>query len=356
MRALAASMILGLAVAALAAAQVSTSPVLQNVYIGAATVPETLAQDVRSLVDGIPEMLATSLSSRQPFTQVDTADRARSVITVAATDAGANGLTVAFHLQSSTGKADDLTRTFAGTPDLAAFVALINDAAARFAPQLGPVPPEVDVLKVTSQQELVVAARDTDYLNQLDKRFSFTLWGSGLLRLLDSTGVGPAGQSFFAVGIFPLIAEADWFFSRNLGALVSFDVNLTNHFDFGHFDRDNATGLFLFPGVGLVYRTLGQISAEYAITLSAGLIHLTADAGDIHDNNGNVVLPRGASLWSPLIFRLRIAPSLIWNVTTSLALKTTIGFDFIFPGSFPWYVDSPLADFQFLGLGVAWRM
>ena len=336
--------------ATLGAQDTAPATVLRTVFIGELRAPADLPADVRALVEGMPEMLATDISSRQPFTRVDDPQKARSTISFTAVS-GSDGLTLGAHVAQAEGPADEIDRTFSA-PDTAAFIAFITDAARRFAPELGPVPPEADVLKVTNQQELIVAARTTDYLDQLDKRTAFTLWGSGLLRLLDSTGV--SGTSYYDIGITPLIVEGDWFFSRNLGVLASFDFSVNGSFDYGQHQRYAATGYFFLPGAGIIYRTLGQVSAEYAITLSAGFIYLVATGGDLTDMNGNVALAQGASTWSPLVVRLRIAPSLAWNVTPQLALKTTLGFDIIFPGAFPWY-DSPLADFQFLGLGVAWR-
>jgi hypothetical protein len=328
--------------------------VLRSVYFAAASVSDGLAAEAAVLINSLPEMLATALSARQPFTRAALPARARSVVSVAAAAAADGSLTVTVGLRDARAGTDSLARTFGpGGIDSAGFVALVDDAASRLAPQLGPVPPEVDVLAVTSQKELVVAAQESDYLDTLDKRFAFTLWGSGLLRLLDSTGV--ADQPFYALGLTPLIIEAAWFPWRNVGFLASFSFAVNGNFDYGHHVRDNATGYFFFPGIGITYRTLGQVSAEYAMTFSVGEIYLVADQGDVIDMYGDVGLALGSSAWSSPAFRLRIAPSLAWNITPSFALKTSLGFDFILPPMFSWQYDSPLGAFQFLGLGVAWR-
>ena len=345
-----------LLIVAIASAQSTAAPVLRTVFFAPPT-GVVLTGETRALVLGAPEMLATALSSIQPYTRVDSPDLARSVVSVQVVDGGQGHLSVTIALHDTDGGSDQANADFASAAiDISAFTQLLDGAARRFAPRLGPVPPQVDILKVTKEQELIFAAQQTDYLDTLDTRWSFSLLSSGLLRLLDSTGVTPGGASFSALSVFPLVLEADWFFGRNFGALASFYFNDSNAFDFGHHSRYLATGIFLFPGIGIVYRTLGVISAEYAITLSAGWIHLTADAGDVKDENQLVALPQGSSTWSALSPRIRIAPSLIWNVSPAIGLKATIGFDFIFPGTFPWYTDSPLADFQFLGLGFAWRM
>jgi hypothetical protein len=340
-----------------AAAQDANGKVLRTVFFPAARSGVSLDKEGEALIRGTPEMLATTIASLQPLARADSADSARSVVTVAAVPAAAGTVSVTIGLVESGVTRAESARVFRGRSlDLAEFRAFIAETAARFAPFLGPVDPESDVLKAGSPQQLIRAAKETEYVDQLDKRLELTLWMSGVHRLLDSTGADPgAGRFFFGLDLLPLIAEADWFFSRNLGLQFSFYFNDTKAFDFGEDSRHNAYGLFLFPGVGLIYRTIGEVSAEFSITASAGWIHLTAASGDVVDSKSNVVLAEGSSTWSSLAPRVRISPSLVWCITPSVALKGALGFDFIFPGMFPWY-DSPLADIQFLTVGIAYRL
>ncbi len=329
----------------------------RQVYFARAQVDPSLDKEGASLVAGIPEMLATSIAAIQTFDRVDAVGRARSVVTVttAAEASGKVRVTIQL-LESGAVKAKSVQDVSASGMDLAAFSSFVNQTASSFAPLMDPVEPEADVLKVTAQKELIQAVKETDYLDQLDKRWELTLWMSGLLRMLDSTGVSQGGQAYFGLDLLPLIAEADWFFGRNLGLQFSFYFNDTSAFDFGQDSRHNAYGLFLYPGIGLIYRTLGEISAEYAITVSAGWIHLSATSGDVLDKNGAVVLAQGSSTWSKLSVRLRLSPALVWSITPMVALKAGIGFDIVFPGVFSWYTDSPLADFQYLTIGAAYRL
>jgi hypothetical protein len=344
------------AVAASGAAQDGPGKVLRAVYFPPARSAAVLDQEAEALIRGLPEMLATSIASLQPFTRADSADAARSVVTVDSSPAAAGKVSVRIRLlEAGAAKSETATEFNGRSLDFASFRAFIADAASRFAPFLGPVDEEADILKVATQQQLIRAARETDLLDQLDKRLEFTLWMSGLLRLLDSTGVGDTGRFAFGLDILPLIVEADWFFSKDLGLQFSFYFNDSNAFDFGHGSRHLAYGLFIFPGLGIVYRTLGEVSAEFAVTLSAGWIRVTAKSGDVVDENSVVVIPQGSSVWSRLSPRVRISPALVWSITPSVALKAGLGFDFIFPGMFSWY-SSPLADLQFLSIGAAYRM
>ncbi len=345
------------AVAASAAAQEKPTKVLRSVYFPPVPADAALNKDTEALIVGTPEMLAASIAALQPFTRADSADGARSVIAVTASPAAAGRVTVRIRLVEQGSTKTEASRDFSGTAlNLESFRAFLGDTASRLAPLLGPVDPESDVLTAASVEQLLQPAKDTDPLNQVDKRLEFTLWATGLLRLLDSTGVGNSGSGFyFGLGIPPLIAEADWFFRRNLGIQFSFYFNDTNAFDFGQNSRYAANGIFLFPGVGLIYRTLGTVSAELAITLSAGWIYLTANSGNVVNQQSSVVLAQGSSVWSGLAGRIRISPALVWSMTPSIALKGSLGFDFIFPGVFPWY-NSPLADIQFLSIGIAYRL
>jgi hypothetical protein len=345
------------AVATYSAAQDAPGPVPRSVFFPPAGRVAALDKEGQALIQGTPEMLATSIASLQPFTRADSADAARSIVIVAAAPASTDAVSVTVRLLEAGAAITESARVFrGGSLDLAAFRAFISETAARFAPLLGPVDPEADILKAGAQQQLINAAKETDYIDQLDKRLELTLWMSGLLRLLDSTGGdSDAGKLYFGLDLLPIIAEVDWFFSRNLGIQLSFYFHDSNAFDFGQDSRYNAYGLFLFPGVGFIYRTLGEISAEFSITLSAGWIHLTATAGDVVDGQSNVVLSQGSSTWSNLTPRVRISPALVWSMTPAVALKGALGFDFVFPGAFPWY-DAPLAAFQFLTVGVAYRL
>jgi hypothetical protein len=362
MRKLFALLVLGMVLAAArgapdAGAQAALDKVPRPVYFAPAQVDGSLGKEGSTLIAGTPEMLSTSIAALQTFDRVDAVGRARSVVTVSSTpDAGGKVIVTIQLLEAGVVKNKTAQSFAAASLDLSAFRTFIDQTAALFAPSLDPVTPESDVLKVSAQKELVQAAKETDYLDTLDKRWEFTLWTTGLLRLLDSTGVNANQAYYFGLDVFPLILEADWFFGRNLGLQFSFYVHSTNAFDFGNNSRHNAFGLFLFPGIGIIYRTLGEISAEYALTVSVGGIYLSATQGDVRDQSGAVVLPQGSSMWSNFSVKLRIAPTLVWSITPTTALKAGLGFDIVFPGMFSWYRDSPLADFQYLCIGAAYKI
>jgi hypothetical protein len=344
------------AVVAVAATGQDAALVLRSVFFQPARSSAPLDKEGEALILGTPEMLATTVASLQPLARADSPDTARSVVTVTAVPAAA-GIAVTIGLAESGVVKTQSARVFRGrTLDLAAFHAFVSETAARFAPLLGPVAAEADVLQAGSQQQLIRAAKETDDIAQIDKRLELTLWMSGLLRMLDSTaGDSKSGKFYFGLDLLPVILEADWFFSRNLGLQFSFYFHDSNAYDFGQDSRHNAYGLFLFPGVGVIYRTLGEVSAELSVTLSAGWVSLTATSGDVLDRDSNVVLAEGSSTWSRLSPRLRVSTALAWIITPSVALKGALGFNFIFPGAFSWY-DSPLADMQFLTIGIAYRL
>jgi hypothetical protein len=344
------------AIAAAAGAQETTlDKIPRPVYFPAARIEAPLDAEGTALVAGVPEMLATLIAEGQPFTRTDSADTARSVVTVSAASGGSGRVTVAISLVEDGEVKSQSTRDFAvSAVDLVSFRDFVAGTAARLAPSLGPVEPVARALELSAQRELVRVSPQKDPVEELDKRFDLTLWASGLLRVMDSTGVDRSGF-YFGLDILPLIAEASWFFSPNLGLQLSFYFNDTNAFDFGNGSRHNAYGLFLFPGAGLVFRTLGEVSGEVGFTFSLGWIRLTATSGDVVDRQGTVVLSEGSSVWSGLTARLRVSPAVSWNITPSVAIKAGLGLDLVFPGMFSWYGDSPLGDLQYLTVGAAYR-
>jgi len=348
--------VLALAFSAAAGAQ-ETAPdkIPRPVYFPAARIEASLDAEGAALIAGAPEMLATLIAESQPFSRTDSADTARSVVAVSSASAGSGSVTVGIELIEGGEVKSRSTRDFGvSAMDLASFKDFLVGTAARLAPSLGPVEPLARTLDVSTQREFVRVAPQKDPAAEMDKRFELTLWASGLLRVMDSTGVDKA-RFYFGLDVLPLIAEASWFFSPNLGVQLSFYFHYTNAFDFGNGSRYQAHGLFLFPGAGLIFRTLGEVSGEVGFTFSLGWIQLTATSGDVVDRLGAVVLSQGSSAWSDLAARLRVSPAVSWNITPSVAIKAGLGLDLVFPGMFPWYGDSPLGDFQYLTVGAAYR-
>ena len=360
MKTFAHALLIAIVATASAGAQDASDTILRPVYFPAAQSSAVLDKEGATLISGTPEMLATSIASLQPITRADSEAAARSVVTIAASPSADGKVTVRVRLLESGLEKKAASKVFtAPAVNLSEFRTFVITTAAAFAPLLGPVAPEASILKVGSEQQLIRAAQATDDIDQLDKRLEFTLWMSGLRRIIDSTAGGGGGSNqssayVFGLDLLPLTAEATWFFNRDLGLQLSFFFNDTNTFDFGSGSRYNAYGLFLFPGIGFVYRTLGELSAEFAITLSAGWVLVTATSGDVVDRNSIVVIPQGSSKWSNLSLRIHFSPSIMWSITPAVGLKGSIGFELITPG-FSWY-DSPFVDLQFLSIGVAYRL
>jgi hypothetical protein len=328
----------------------------RTVYFAPARPAAVLDSEGNALLRSLPEMLASSIAVRQPISRGSSAEAAPSVITVAAATAAGGRVSVTVSLlEGGTAKKTVAFESRSRSLDLAALRGFVEEAASQLAPLLEPVDAATDLQRVMASDEYVETTRQAEYLAQLDKRWEFTLWMSGFLRLIDSTGMDSNGSYFFSLGVGPLIAEATWFFTRDMGVQLSLYFNQTDAFDFGSNSRGNASGIFLFPGIGFVYRTVGQISAEYAVTLSAGWIQVSANNGDVKDRNGTVVVPNGSSVWSAISPRVRLSPALVWCITPSIALKGGIAFDIIAPGMFPWH-DSPLGELQFLSIGLAYRL
>jgi hypothetical protein len=326
------------------------------VYFTPARPASALDAEGNALLGALPEMLATSIAVRQPIARGASADSSKSVVTVAASPAAGGRVSITVTLTEGGTAVKTAVKEFRGRSlELGPLQGFVEETASLLAPLLGPTEVPTDIQKVMASEDFVETSREADYLRQLDKRWEFSLWMSGFLRLIDSSGMDSHGTYYFTVGVGPLIAEATWFFAHDMGVQLSFYFNQTDAFDFGGNSRGKASGIFLFPGIGFVYRTVGQISADYTVTLSAGVIHVSANNGDVRDKNNNVVIPYGSSTWSTISPRVRISPALVWCITPSIALKGGLALDLIAPNAFPWY-DAPLGDLQFVSIGLAYRL
>jgi hypothetical protein len=340
------------------AAEESPAPGMapRTVYFAPARSSAALDGEGMALLERMPEMLATTIAVRQPIARSASADGARSVITVAAASSTRGRVSVTVSLLEEGAVKSETRREFGSRSlDLAPLQGFMEDTAARLAPLLQPVEALTETQKLMESRQFIETTREADELLALDKRWEFSLWMSGFLRIIDNTAMDSGGSYYFDAGLGPLIADATWFFNREMGVQLSLFFNESSAFDFGANSRSRAYGIFLFPGVGIVYRTVGRVSAEYTATLSAGWVYVNANNGDVRDRDNNVVIPYGSSAWSGIAPRVRLSPALVWCITPSLALKAAIAVDIIVPKLFPWY-DSPIGGLQFLSVGAAWRL
>jgi hypothetical protein len=313
-----------------------------------------LDREGAALLDRLPAFLAASIAALQPIAQSPTAAAAVSIVEVTADPSAAGRVAVTASLLEGGESKAESRQEFAGSSfDLARLEQFVEETAARFAPLLTAVESPTETQRLMATPLFIETMKETDFLDGLDRRWELTLWMSGLMRIMDSSGMDSTGNYAFTIGVGPLIGEVTWFPWRDLGVQLSIYFNQTSAFDFGGGSRGNASGIFIFPGIGVVYRTIGRVAVELNATVSAGMIHVSADYGDVRDRNNNVVIPYGSSVWTAIVPRLHLSPAVVWHLSPALAVKGSVALDFIPPNVFPWY-DSPLSDMQFLSIGISY--
>ena len=195
---------------------------------------------------------------------------------------------------------------------------------------------------------------------QLARRWELTLWASGLSEIYhEPTVEQPEQIDIRTIPLLPLSFDAAWFYSRNGGLIASF------YFDYGDFvplgviysldtrlDKAASTNLFLLPGLGVTYRTLARISAQFATVAYFGPVHVAADdaiAG---------VADAGEDVWT-WYFMMSFSSALAWNITQRLSLKTRVSVSLDMMTHVPRRASSrggySPGHLQFFTLGVAWR-
>lgn len=248
----------------------------------------------RKTIASLPEIYYSTVSNRQPIVRVEEAEEAHSLIEIEA-EAISGGVAVRVRLlrQGEEVYSDD----FPYTGDIDTLLAFVDRSSGRMSGYLGLVEPKIIIAEEVQDTELRQMVQKIDFADRTAKPFELTLWLSGLSRNFDDYM-----QPVDRFSIFPLDLEAAWFPSRNIGIKVSL---LFDYFDIAS-DADLAPNLFIFPGIGFQYRTLGRITAGFGITQYFG-----------------GVIANGGFSFIPLT---TFEPSLGVNITPWLGIKVRFGF------------------------------
>ena len=249
---------------------------------------------------------------------------------------------------------------FNNRPDImSSFTLFIKETANIFAPSLDPVAPEVITEELVKEEQLKDAAEETEFLNKFDKRFELTLWTSGLMSIFNNSSSEESVISLRKFSMLPLIFDFSWYIKRRFGLIFSFYFDYNDEFHFASetneedYTSASSDNLFLLPGIGITYRTIGRVSAQFNVVISIGGIKI-----DAHDDITGIV-DAGESTWicSPLVSFNSI---LSWNITPSFALKTKVTMHMnpmlaFFSDASSYKGSAGTLYFQFFSLGASYR-
>ncbi len=248
-----------------------------------------------------------------------------------------------------------------GARGFAGYAAFVRETGEAFAPLLPMVRPQVVLGDASQEARYRTVAGETDFATELARRWELSLWGSGLTELYHEPMIEDPDQiEIRTVPLLPLYVDAAWYYSRNGGLLASL------FFDYGEFiglgviydgsgeriDKAVSTNLFLLPGLGITYRTLARISAQFSAVFYLGPVHVSAE------DPIEGIAEAGEDVWTYTSMML-LSSGVAWNIDLhwSVKARVSVGIDMMST-----FLDR-LSDrsgyapvmLQFFTLGFAWR-
>ncbi len=357
-----------------AAAAVFSTASLFSQDIAPALIPQRLffekvpAELVRQdpALDQLPDYIYTAIAAIQPILQVGDPAEANSIVTFSA-----RGSALEVRLERD-GKIEAVEQL----PDPGrerGVPGFVDRTARRFAPLLQFVAPKIVRVAGPEAVDTVAVQKLTDAVREADRYaipHELSLWGSGIVFF--STSSGLSARKTFTVNIVPATLDFAWYLTRNFGLVGSVWTYYGEDMTFGRQQNSDGPGyvrgLFLLPGVGVTYRTLGQFFGSFSATAYAGyarITNITPEAIGKSDNSGSFTpfLAPGESLsiFYPLV---TLAAGVGYNFSPAFALQTRVEVDFTpaaFYGNAGAYsslvypTDGSGAFFRLLEVGLTYR-
>lgn len=327
-----------------AASQGDFPKVPRRVYLA----PVEPAREVtRADYRSAPLFLYTAISAIEPIVRVARPEAAQSVVRMGVTGAG-RGLSVRLLENGRVIK----QASFAGGDDIE-FARFIDATAKEFAPEMGFVEPRVELVGGTqgtgSSAALIQRVREEQ---QVARPFELSATASGLMRSL--TGNSPS----LTYQATPVVLDFVWYPSDTFGLVGSLWTAYGTGIGFNFSSSGSVRSLFLLPGIGVQYRSLGKVFASFAAVYYAGYLHmqnLTSQPLGTSTNSGSTFVPfldaNGSR--SAFVMDIHVASDIGITLTPRLMAKTGVTFD-VSPDLF---VNKPYGFvlLQYLTIGVVYR-
>ena len=334
----------------------------RRVFFSQTSSVESIDEERQALTGALVDYLYTTIAALQPIVRVQESERAHSSVLVdLARDGEAVKIQVALRDKSQIQVARDFNLVTVDR-DLDEYTAFINETARVFAPYLELVKPEVREVGFSDEKAAVEIVQEIDFTEKLNKRFEITLWLSGLTQVFhDPTVAEPEQISMRPFTVFPIVIDAAYYFGRSFGIYLSFYSDYNEFFAFEirrdsddkAQDKVKSKALFLLPGIGITYRTLGYVSAQFNVGFYYGAVRVEAlDAIEGVADPGEIA-------WIDYSF-LSLNFILGWNILPEVAIKTKIGMNMdirhlILMDSIPYDFAYNGIFFNFLSVGASYR-
>jgi len=334
----------------------------RRVFFSQTSNVEGIDEERQALTGALVDYLYTTIAALQPIVRVQGSERAHSSVLV---DLAMDGETVKIQVALRDKNQIQVARDFRlVTVDrgLDEYTEFINETARVFAPYLELVKPEVREVDFSDEKAMVEIVEETDFTEKLNKRFEITLWLSGLTQVFhDPTVAEPEQISMRPFTVFPIIIDAAYYFGRSFGLYLSFYSDFNEFFAFeiirdiddNALDKAASKALFLLPGIGITYRTLGYLSAQFNVAFYYGWARVEA-----LDNVAGVA-DAGEIAWINYSM-LSLNFILGWNMLPEVAIKTKFGMNMdivhlILMDSIAYEFDYNGIFFNFFSIGASYR-
>ncbi|HUX11396.1 MAG TPA: hypothetical protein VMW87_00130 [Spirochaetia bacterium] len=359
---------------AVAAATVISTSALFSQNVAPALIPQRLyfqkipAEFVRQdpALEQLPEYIYTAIAAIQPVLRVEDPAEANSIVTFSASGAA---LEVGLEKDGENEAVERLADPGRdrGVPGF------VDRTARRFAPLLEFVSPKIIRVAGSTAADTEAAQRLADAVRNADRyalSHELSLWGSGILFFSTSSHV--SARRTFTVNLVPASMEFAWYLTRNFGLVGSVWTYYGEDMTFGRQQNSDGPGyvrgLFLLPGVGVTYRTLGQFFGSFGATAYAGyarITNITPEAIGRSDNSGSftsfLAPGESRSIFYPLV---TLSAGVGYNFSPAFALQTRVEVDFTPAafygdagayGSLVYPTDGSGAFFRLLEVGISYR-
>ncbi len=236
--------------------------------------------------------------------------------------------------------------------DTEGIVPICRGVAQQWETYLGMTEPEIRE-ELVIEQDLML--KEISYKRLITKPFQLNLW------LPISGRIGYTTSNDFSsqfIWLGPFSTEFNWFFNESIGLIAAVQVDFGDNLSFargGSGELIDTRYLKLLPGIGIVFRSIGRLSAEVGLKFSFGAISITP-----LEDAATPDLNAGETGWY-FYPALELFANLSWNFSEHWSLKAQLpGFELSFHTFAPeaiafGYPANASMILTFLRLGAAYR-
>lgn len=328
--------------------------ILQRVFVEAVKI-ET-SQEVPPIFLEAGETLFALINTAQPLIRSGREEANSSISTAIRT--ADEELEISFLLFK---EGQELVKSIGVIPESGRFRAyneFLKQSAGEFAPFLDRVEPEVLVKELSTDEETRAVLDEIIFNESLAKPFEASLW----LGLATKNLSGDDGDDPFYLHLpFHYFSEITWFSAPNHGLTASLLLEYSDLISYGRNlddDRAGSYNLYVLPGVGYTYRTIGRLSAGFFTGFNLGLVNITPKE-DLY-NEGSLILGRDDSQWI-IAHQMIMKPFVAYAVNDTWSLKTSFALYLSLLDMFGLSLDQDFSGeggggyLQFLNIGVGYR-